>query len=67
MYFLNVLGLLGNTRNVWKNEGSCSAETFSLVVLKVIQASIDHCEVPANLDLNNSARSWNLTVPSSSR
>ena len=33
---------------------------------KVIQASIDHCEVPSNFALNFSIRSSNLTAPSSS-
>ena len=48
-----------------------SIETFSPVLLlfakRGIPASIGHYEVPANLDFNNSAKSSNLTRPSSSR
>ena len=38
-----------------------------LFARKVIQASIGHCEVPSNFASNFSARSSNLTAPSSSR
>ena len=33
----------------------------------LVQASIDQCEIPANLDLNISVKSSNLTAPPSSR
>ena len=67
---LNVRGLLRNTRHVRKNEGSSSTEIFSVsssFARKPFQAWIDQCEVAANLDLNKSVRSSNLTAPSSSR
>ena len=54
-YLLNVLELLSNTGSVWKSWGSSNIGTFSLVLLllvrKVIQALIGHCESTIKLCL----------------
>ena len=60
-----------NTRNVRKNQGSSSTETFSSVLLllprKLNKLQLAIAKYPVNFDSNNSAKSSNLTAPSSSR
>ena len=70
-YLLNVARLLGNTRNVWKKGFKQYWNVFfgppPPFAKNLISASTDQHELPENLDWNNSAKSSNLTAPSSSR